>query len=338
MRLTNKVRILFIAALVATLGLSGHLVIPSNLAVANESKHSSSEVEMAQLLNNLGSHHHSISTRSKLTQRYFDQGLILAYGFNHAEAARSFQTAAKLDSNCAMCYWGLAYVLGPNINAAMEADAVPEAWQALQKALDLSKHATKKEKAYIQALGKRYSSKPVKDRKPLDIAYAKAMQQVQAQYPDDLDAATLFVEALMDTTPWDYWTEDGKSKPEGVEIMATLERVLKQNPNHPGANHLYIHAVEKERPELGIAAADRLMNLVPGAGHLVATEVLAGELAANQGDYEQAIAHLQKAVSLEDALVYTEPADWYHPYGNHWEPCCWPQAVQQRQSKCIEKT
>ena len=223
----------------------------------------------APLFDNLGNYHHPISTNVPLAQRYFDQGLTLAYGFNHAEAARSFREAARLDPNCAICYWGVALVLGPNINEPMNADAVPEAWTALQKALRLSKNASEQEKAYIQALGKRYFSKPIENRSVFDVAYANAMREVKERYPEDLDAATLFAEALMDTMPWSYWTEDGKPKPQTPTLLASLESVLNRNPNHPGANHFYIHAIEPKQPKLGIAAADRLVNLVPGAGHLL---------------------------------------------------------------------
>jgi tetratricopeptide (TPR) repeat protein len=253
-----------------------------------------------QLFKNLGNYHHPISTNNPLAQRYFNQGLILAYGFNHAEAARSFQQAAKQDSNCAMCYWGIALVLGPNINAPMEADALPEAWQALQKAIALSQNASEPEKAYIQALAKRYPPQWIEDRKPHDLDYANAMREVARRYPDDLDAATLFAEALMDTTPWDYWDENGNPKPEGKEIMATLESVLERNPNHPGANHLYIHAVEKERPELGVASADRLMKLVPDSGHLVH---MASHIYIRVGRYHDAVVSNQRGIEADNAYV-----------------------------------
>jgi tetratricopeptide (TPR) repeat protein len=219
---------------------------------------------------NLGNHRHPISTQNPLAQRYFNQGLILAYGFNHAEAIRSFQEAARLDPNCAMCYWGIALALGPNINAPMADAAVPPAWTALQKAIALAPKASSREQAYIQALAKRYSAKPVSDRSPLDQAYANAMRQVAQRYPNDMDAATLFAEALMNLTPWNFWTKAGQPTTYTSEIVATLESVLQRNPNHPGANHFYIHAIEaSQHPELAIPSAQRLETLVPGAGHLV---------------------------------------------------------------------
>src|SRR5262245_36450877 len=170
------------------------------------------EVKPAPLFDDLGNHHHAITTKSKLAQRYFDQGLILLYGFNHHEAIRSFEAVAKLDPDCAMAWWGVAYAYGPNINMPMGESAVPKAWNALQKALALRDKASKKERAYINALAKRYAQNPPKDRAPLDQAYAEAMRQVAKQYPDDLDAQTLFAEALMDTSPWNYWQVDLRPK------------------------------------------------------------------------------------------------------------------------------
>jgi tetratricopeptide (TPR) repeat protein len=181
---------------------------------------------IAPLLEGLGDNHYSISTDSREAQRYFDQGLILAYGFNHAEAERSFREAARLDPDCAMCYWGIALVLGPNINAPMGAESVPKAYEAIQKALELAPKAGKKERAFIEALAKRYAATPVEDRKALDVAYADAMREVKRRFPDDLDGATLFVEALMDLHPWDYWTKEGKPQPWTPEILSNLESVL----------------------------------------------------------------------------------------------------------------
>ncbi len=307
-------RILLILALILTLGVSGNFNVRLLPALATELSASpiESSDRKAPLFDNLGNHHHPISTNNPLAQRYFDQGLILTYGFNHAEAARSFQEAARLDPKCAICYWGIALVLGPNINATMETDAVPEAWTALQNAIALSQNASEKERAYIQALAKRYSSQPIEDRKAQDIAYANAMREVVQRYPDDLDAATLFAEALMDTTPWVYWTKDGKLKPEGREIIATLDTVLEQNPNHPGANHLYIHAVEAKRPELGIAAADRLRNLVPGAGHLVH---MPSHIYLRVGRYHDAVVANQHAIEADKDYTTQCHAQGLYPLG-----------------------
>ena len=224
----------------------------------------------------------------------------MAYGFNHAEAFRSFKAAAELDSTCAMCHWGMAYVLGPNINAAMQVGDVPTAYQAVQAAIALSPYATDREQAYIQALAKRYTDDPNRDRSELDQAYADAMAAVAQQYPDDPDAATLYAEALMDTMPWDYWTESGEPKPQTVTLLDTLESVMERYPNHPGALHLYIHAVEKERPELGVAAADRLGNLVPGAGHLVH---MPSHIYIRVGRYHDAIVSNQRATEADQDYV-----------------------------------
>ena len=223
----------------------------------------------APLFEDLGDHHHPVTTKSKQAQRYFDQGLILAYGFNHPEAERSVREAARLDPDCAMAWWGAALVRGPNINKPMDKEDAPKAWEALQKARERAPKATEKERAYIEALSKRYAQDPPEDRSALDKAYAKAMTEVARKYPDDLDAATLAAEAIMDTMPWQYWTKDSQPKEETKQLLALLEGVMKKKPDHPGACHYYIHAVEAVQPEKAMAAADTLRTLVPGAGHLV---------------------------------------------------------------------
>ncbi|VEP12558.1 conserved hypothetical protein [Hyella patelloides LEGE 07179] len=254
----------------------------------------------APLFTGMGSHHHLITTKSPQAQRYFDQGLVLAYGFNHAEAARSFRQAIKLDPDCAMCNWGLAYVLGPNINAQMEDDAVPESYAAMQQAVQLAKSSSNSEQAYINALAKRYTDRPLKDRSSLDIAYAEAMEKVTQEYSNDMDAATIYAEALMDTMPWDYWTEKGEPKPETQKVLDTLESILQREPNHPGANHLYIHAVEAVRPEQGISAADRLRSLVPGSGHLVH---MPSHIYIRVGRYHDAAVTNQNAIAVDNEYI-----------------------------------
>jgi tetratricopeptide (TPR) repeat protein len=224
----------------------------------------------APLFSDLGDLNHPVSTKSELAQRYFDQGLTFSFGFNHAEAVRSFKEAARLDPDCAMAYWGVALCLGPNINMPMDASAAPEAWEYLQKALAKKDKANKKEQAYIDALAKRYAEKAPVVRAPLDQAYADAMRDLHKAYPDDLDAAALFAEAMMDLRPWDYWTKEGIPQPGTEEIVATIERILAKDPRHFGACHFYIHAVEQSpEPGKALAAADRLLTLVPAAGHLV---------------------------------------------------------------------
>lgn len=254
----------------------------------------------APLLDGMGDHHFSISSPDPLVQRLFDQGLVLAYGFNHREAGRSFREAARLDPECAICWWGAALVLGPNINAGMPPENNAKAWAALQKAVALSGHASMRERAYIEALSARYAQDPPADRGSLDRAYAEAMGRLAERYPDDLDAATLYSEALMDTTPWNYWQAGGSPRPVTETILATLERVLARNPDHPGANHLYIHAVEAERPEQGLPAARRLEDLVPDAGHLVH---MPSHIYIRTGDYHAGSLANERAVKSDQRYI-----------------------------------
>ncbi|MBW2429757.1 MAG: hypothetical protein JRF56_12410 [Deltaproteobacteria bacterium] len=225
--------------------------------------------QIAPRLQNLGDHEFPVTTNSARAQLFINQGMMLTYGFNHAEATRSFREAARLDPNCAMAYWGMALVLGPNINMAMAPEAEPQAYELIQQAIARKKYASEKEKAYINALAVRYSGEIKPDRNALDRAYAKAMRELHNRYPADLDAATLYAEAVMDLRPWNYWTRDMQPYPETDEVLRVLESVLARNPNHPGAIHLYIHSVELARPELAEAGAERLWKLAPGAGHLV---------------------------------------------------------------------
>ncbi len=218
----------------------------------------------------LGNHHHAVTTRSKAAQKFFDQGLALAFAFNHAEAGRSFAEVARLDAQCAMAWWGTALVLGPNINAPMDTAVVRDAYAAAQKALALAARATPRERAYIEALAKRYGPDPAADRKALDEAYAAAMADVAARFPEDDDAATLAAEAQMDLHPWNYWTKAGEAQPWTPAIVSGIEKVLKRSPDHVGAIHLYIHAVEASmEPGRAEPYADRLAKLMPGAGHIV---------------------------------------------------------------------
>lgn len=224
----------------------------------------------APLFNDLGDYHAAITTSKPRAQQYFNQGLILAYGFNHAESVRSFRAAQTLDPSCAMCFWGEAFALGPNINKPMDPADVPAAYRAAQEALRLAPAASPREQAMIKALAERYRAEADSDRGPLDQAFADAMATVVEQFPDDLDAASIYAEAMMDTMPWDYYTAEGKAKPLTDTVVAVIESVLNRNPDHVGAIHLYIHIVEaSSTPERAEPYADRLINLVPGAGHLV---------------------------------------------------------------------
>lgn len=222
------------------------------------------------LLEGMGSHRRDVGAASEAAQKFFDQGLVLAYGFNHAAAEQAFREAARLDPRCAMCFWGVALVLGPHINAAMEAAAVSPAWEASEQAQRLAARAKPADRALIEALAKRYSPMPGAERAPLDQAYAEAMRQLAKRFPDDADVQALTAEALMDLHPWDLWEKNGTAKPWTAEIVTLLEKAMALDPQHPGANHFYIHAVEaSKQPQRALASADRLRDLVPGAGHLV---------------------------------------------------------------------
>src|ERR1700726_3654738 len=222
------------------------------------------------LMPSTGQHHHRISTKNPQAQRLFDQGLTLVFAFNHEEAARAFRRAAELDPQSAMAFWGVALALGPCINLDVDPPHEKAAYEAIQNALSLGPSATERERAYIQALAKRYSSDPNVDLRKLDGEYAKAMRELSAHYPDDLDASTLYAESLMDLHPWKLWSLDGPPTEGTEEILAVLESVLRRDPNHVGANHYYVHATEASpHPEWALASAKRLETLAPGAGHLV---------------------------------------------------------------------
>lgn len=257
--------------------------------------------ETTPLLGNLGSHHVPITTASELAQRYFDEGLILTYGFNHAEAIRSFQDAITLDPSCAMCHWGVALALGPNINLPMDPALIPAAQAAVARARELAPAATPIEQALIEAQAARYASGAPSDRAALDLAYAAAMREVSHRFPDDLDAATLFAESLMDLTPWQFWTRDGRPTTYTDEIVATLESVLSRSPDHPGANHFYIHAVEaSQTPERAVPSAQRLERLVPGAGHLTH---MPGHIYWRVGRYHDAARVNEFSIDVDEATL-----------------------------------
>jgi tetratricopeptide (TPR) repeat protein len=235
----------------------------------SDGAHASSPSPSIPLFDNLGALHHTITTTSEQAQRYFDQGLRLVYAFNHEEAISAFEEAARQDPAAAMAYWGIALALGPNINTPMSKEAERRAWDAVQKARSHSARVSPAERSYIDALAKRYRAKGG-SRASMDKAYADAMRVYWRQFPDDPDGGTLFAEALMDLHPWDLWTAEGAPKPGTDEIVATLETVLAHFPDHPGACHFYIHAVEASRsPERALPCAERLPELMPGAGHLV---------------------------------------------------------------------
>jgi tetratricopeptide (TPR) repeat protein len=255
----------------------------------------------APLLDSLGNLHFAISTQNPEVQRYFDQGMMLAIGFNHAEAARSFYEATRLDSACAMAHWGFAYVLGPNYNAGMEPDNYERAYAAIQRAQKYASNTTEKEKALIAALAKRYSAHPVEDRKPYDEAYAKAMKEVYGRFPDDVIIGSLYVESIMDMHPWDLWEKDGKPRPWTPEIVSTLETLIERDPNHIAPHHFYIHAVEASKtPDRGLKSADVLGKLAPGASHLVH---MPSHIYIRTGHYQKGTAVNQRAVLVDSAYL-----------------------------------
>ena len=253
------------------------------------------------LYTDLGTHTHPITTKSPLAQAYFDQGLRLVYGFNHHEARRAFEQAARLDPDAAMPWWGIAYVLGPNYNLPVDPSVNGDAWAAVLDAQKRAGYASASEQAYIAAIATRYTAAAPEDRKPLDEAYAAAMGNVSKQFPDDLDAATLHAEALMDLHPWDLWTHEGQPKPGTEEIVTVLESVLRRDPNHPGANHYYIHAVEASySPERALPSADRLGGIVPGAGHLVH---MPAHIYIRTGRYADATDTNVRAVAVDEQYI-----------------------------------
>ena len=298
------------------------LMIGASGALAHEStpsKHTSAEADtLVPLYDNLGDLTYSITTNNKEAQRYFDQGLRLSYAFNHAEALRAFRQAQQFDPDCAMCYWGAAFVLGPNINAPMDDAAGHPAVGAITKAQALAPQTSAREQTLIGALAKRYTTDAATERAALDQAYADAMAQAAQRFPDDDDIAALFVDALMNLSPWDYWEKDGVT-PKGKigDAIRTTETVLARNPNHPGAIHFYIHLTEASAtPERAEPYADRLAASMPGAGHLVH---MAAHTFFRVGRYVDSIEINKAAVQADEAYLAKvhEPGIYRHGYYPH---------------------
>jgi tetratricopeptide (TPR) repeat protein len=286
---------------------------PTQLALATPADAIAADAE-PPLWQGLGTLSHPITTSSEQAQRYFDQGLRLAYAFNHAEAWRAFKQAQALDPGCAMCFWGEAFVLGANINAPMEEGAVQPAFIALTNAKARAGKATPAEQALIDALAQRYSSDPAADGAALATAYADAMAAAHAAHPDDQDIAVLFAEAVMNTSPWDYWESDGRT-PKGRlgEAVAAIEGVLAANPEHPGAIHLYIHLTEASaEPERAEPFADRLAALMPAAGHIVH---MPAHTYYRIGRYLDALETNIAAVAADEAHLAQVDARGAYPYG-----------------------
>jgi tetratricopeptide (TPR) repeat protein len=261
----------------------------------------------------LGNYHHPITTQNPEAQTYFNQGLTLLYGFNHDEAARYFRRAAALDPEAAMPYWGLALAIGPNYNdTAVDEDRAHATYDAVQKAVARALPASPREQDYIRALVQRYPSSHARsDWQQFHLDYSNAMRAVVQKYPDDLDAATMFAESLMLLRPWQLWSLDGQPAPGTLELIAVLESVLKRNPDHPGANHFYIHAVEASpHLERAIPSARRLMTLVPGAGHLVH---MPGHIFLQTGDYDLAAQTNVHAAAADKAFVQRTGATGMYP-------------------------
>ena len=281
----------------------------------------------APLLKGLGDHSFKISSNIEGTQEYFDQGLIMTFAFNHAESVRSFRAAQRLDPNCAICFWGEALALGPNINVTSDGKAVMspenrrEAFKAFKIAESLKEGASAKEKDFIEALKTRYNGNPETSREDLDSNYAQSMEFLYRKYPNDTDAASLYAEALMITMPWNYWAEDGNPKPDTVKVISTLEKVLELDENHPLAIHLYIHAVEASSdPGRAEYAADRLGKLVPGAGHLVH---MPSHIYWRVGRYKDAsLANMEAAKVDEDYIAQCNAQGFYpalyYPHNIHF--------------------
>jgi tetratricopeptide (TPR) repeat protein len=281
-------------------------------AVTVAQEHAShAQAHPVTLVTGLGDLHHPVSTKSAQAQQFFDQGLRFIYAFNHDEAARSFQHATELDPKLAMAYWGVAEAVGPNYNDPADPNRYKQAHEAVQKAVDLSPAASSSDQAYIQALAKRFPADPNSDLRKAAEDYRDAMRQVTTDFPDDLDAATLFADAGMNLHPWGLWHLDGTPEAGTDEIVSTLESVIKRDPNHLGAVHYYIHAVEASNsPERALAGANRLAELAPGAGHIVH---MPAHIYIRTGDYEAAVKTNQQAAEIDRAYIKATGAQGIYP-------------------------
>jgi tetratricopeptide (TPR) repeat protein len=277
---------------------------------ALEADPATADAPIAPMLAGLGDYEFDVSTDNERSQYFFNQGLRLTYGFNHSEALRAFKEAARLDHDNAMAYWGWALVLGPNLNLPMQPQVVEQAYKAIQEAQAHKNSVSERERAYIDALATRYSENPEADRAALDAAYAAAMSELTKAYPDDLDAATLYAASLMNLSPWNYWSRNGTPYPRTELLIAALESVMERNPEHPGAAHYYIHAVEAVWPQSGVAAADTLRELMPGAGHMVH---MPSHIYMRVGRYADSVAVNQLAAQADERYIASCRAQGIYP-------------------------
>ncbi len=284
------------------------LSLPNFTAAQN---HAMGAAKPAAMMTGLGDLHHPVSTKNAEAQGFFDQGLRLTYAFNHDEAARSFQRAAELDPKLAMAYWGIAEAVGPNYNDPASEDRFKQAHEAIQKAVDLSGNASEAERGYIFAMAKRFPADPKSDLRKAAEDYRDAMRELVKNHPDDLDAATLFAESGMDLHPWGLWHKDGTPEEGTEEIVATLESVIKRDPNHLGALHYYIHAVEASNsPERALAGANRLAALAPAAGHIVH---MPAHVYIRTGDYAAAVKTNEEAAAADRAYIEKSGVQGMYP-------------------------
>jgi tetratricopeptide (TPR) repeat protein len=278
-------------------------------------RHTTSDGRLAPILANLGTLHVPVTTKHSDAQKYFDQGVRLLYGFNHAEALRSFREAARIDDSCAMAYWGQALALAPNINdSAIGPDREQQGYDAIREALKRRHNANAKEQALIDALTVRFAEKPPEgDRQSLNQAYASALKKVRKRFPKDPDVAVLYADAVMNTRPWDYWTKDGKPQPGIQNAKAALEQTMQRFPDHPGALHIYIHLVEaSDHVDQAVSAADRLGSLMPGAGHIVH---MPSHVYIRVGRYGDAADANVKAIKADEAYITQCRAQGIYPAG-----------------------
>jgi tetratricopeptide (TPR) repeat protein len=291
---------------------------------------------VAPVLSGLGDLHRAVTTSNPKSQQFFDQGLRLAYGFNHSEAIRAYKEAARLDPDNAMAYWGVAYALGPNLNLPMMPDVTEQAYASAQKAMSLRDKVTPVERDLIEAMAKRYASPAPEDRSALDRAFADAMRDVHAKYPADPDVATVYADALMNLSPWNYWYADGSSGPNADVIVDTLESVLRRYPDHIGALHLHIHAVEAPNGKRAETSADRLLRLAPAAGHLVH---MPSHIYMRTGRYADAYAANLLADAADNEYVAQCKAQgiyplFYHRHNQHF--LTWAAMFQGRSAAALE--